>query len=169
MRTGSRGRLGGRKNGNQRLAHPEISRARRKGPVVECRALRGTYGVGGVSAECTHAAAQVDHRISANVKKRIGILQVLITCTKFGKFPIGGGFIVFEFAHFVARLGDGHSRQTTILEAASRPPGSLTPRWYHYWRQPRPHRRPNFRHRAGWERIQGDHRRWVFICRRCGR
>lgn len=36
---------------------------------------------------------------------------------------IGGGFISFEFAHFVARLGDGPSRQTTILEAASRPLG----------------------------------------------
>jgi len=33
---------------------------------------------------------------------------------------IGGGFISFEFAHFVARLGGGSSRQTTILEAASR-------------------------------------------------
>ena len=36
---------------------------------------------------------------------------------------IGGGFISFEFAHFVARLGDSHSRQTTILEAAPRPLG----------------------------------------------
>lgn len=36
---------------------------------------------------------------------------------------IGGGFISFEFAHFVARLGDRHSRQTTILEAAPRPLG----------------------------------------------
>lgn len=36
---------------------------------------------------------------------------------------IGGGFISFEFAHFVARLGDNHSRQTTILEAAPRPLG----------------------------------------------
>jgi glutathione reductase (NADPH) len=36
---------------------------------------------------------------------------------------IGGGFISFEFAHFVARFGDSHSRQTTILEAASRPLG----------------------------------------------
>ena len=36
---------------------------------------------------------------------------------------IGGGFISFEFAHFVARLGDSHSRQTTILEATSRPLG----------------------------------------------
>ncbi|MBT8371600.1 MAG: NAD(P)/FAD-dependent oxidoreductase [Deltaproteobacteria bacterium] len=33
---------------------------------------------------------------------------------------IGGGFISFEFAHFVARLGDSASRQTTILEAAPR-------------------------------------------------
>ncbi|BBO72457.1 pyridine nucleotide-disulfide oxidoreductase [Desulfosarcina alkanivorans] len=38
-----------------------------------------------------------------------------------GRFVfIGGGFISFEFAHFVARLGDGPSRQTTILEAAPR-------------------------------------------------
>lgn len=36
---------------------------------------------------------------------------------------IGGGFIAFEFAHFVARLGSGDSRETTILEAASRPLG----------------------------------------------
>jgi len=36
---------------------------------------------------------------------------------------IGGGFISFEFAHFVARLGDMSSRQTTILEAAPRPLG----------------------------------------------
>lgn len=36
---------------------------------------------------------------------------------------IGGGFIAFEFAHFVARLGTGDSRETTILEAASRPLG----------------------------------------------
>ncbi len=36
---------------------------------------------------------------------------------------IGGGFISFEFAHFVVRLGDNHSRQTTILEAAPRPLG----------------------------------------------
>lgn len=36
---------------------------------------------------------------------------------------IGGGFIAFEFAHFVARLGTGDSRETTILEAAARPLG----------------------------------------------
>ncbi len=36
---------------------------------------------------------------------------------------IGGGFISFEFAHFVARLGGGASRQTTILEVAPRPLG----------------------------------------------
>lgn len=36
---------------------------------------------------------------------------------------IGGGFIAFEFAHFVTRLGDGDSRETTILEAAPRPLG----------------------------------------------
>lgn len=36
---------------------------------------------------------------------------------------VGGGFISFEFAHFVARLGNSPSRQTTILEAASRPLG----------------------------------------------
>jgi len=36
---------------------------------------------------------------------------------------IGGGFITFEFAHFVARLGTGESGGTTILEAASRPLG----------------------------------------------
>ena len=36
---------------------------------------------------------------------------------------IGGGFISFEFAHFVTRLGDGDSRQTTIIEAAPRPLG----------------------------------------------
>jgi glutathione reductase (NADPH) len=36
---------------------------------------------------------------------------------------IGGGFISFEFAHFVARLGDMPNRQTTILEASSRPLG----------------------------------------------
>lgn len=36
---------------------------------------------------------------------------------------IGGGFISFEFAHFVARLGDAQNRQTTILEAAPRPLG----------------------------------------------
>jgi glutathione reductase (NADPH) len=36
---------------------------------------------------------------------------------------IGGGFIAFEFAHFVARLGTGDSRQTVILEAAPRPLG----------------------------------------------
>lgn len=36
---------------------------------------------------------------------------------------IGGGFISFEFAHFVARLGDRSSRTTTILEAAPRPLG----------------------------------------------
>lgn len=41
-----------------------------------------------------------------------------------GRFVfIGGGFISFEFAHFVARLGGGPSRQTTILEAAPRPLG----------------------------------------------
>jgi glutathione reductase (NADPH) len=33
---------------------------------------------------------------------------------------IGGGFISFEFAHFVARLGDSPTRQTVILEAAPR-------------------------------------------------
>lgn len=38
---------------------------------------------------------------------------------------IGGGFIAFEFAHFVARLGTGDSRETTILEAAPRPLGSF--------------------------------------------
>jgi hypothetical protein len=57
MRPGSRGRLGGRKNGNQRHAYLEISRARREGPVVEYRALRGPDGVGGGFAECTQAAA----------------------------------------------------------------------------------------------------------------
>ena len=36
---------------------------------------------------------------------------------------IGGGFIAFEFAHFVARLGTGDSRETVILEAATRPLG----------------------------------------------
>jgi glutathione reductase (NADPH) len=36
---------------------------------------------------------------------------------------IGGGFISFEFAHFVARLGNSPARQTTILEAAPRPLG----------------------------------------------
>ena len=36
---------------------------------------------------------------------------------------IGGGFISFEFAHFVARLGDSPARQTVILEAAPRPLG----------------------------------------------
>jgi len=36
---------------------------------------------------------------------------------------IGGGFISFEFANFVARLGDGQKRRTEILEAASRPLG----------------------------------------------
>ncbi len=36
---------------------------------------------------------------------------------------IGGGFISFEFAHFVAHLGDSPGRQTFILEAASRPLG----------------------------------------------
>jgi glutathione reductase (NADPH) len=36
---------------------------------------------------------------------------------------IGGGFISFEFAHFVARLGDRSARQTVILEAAPRPLG----------------------------------------------
>lgn len=36
---------------------------------------------------------------------------------------IGGGFIAFEFAHFVARLGTGNSRKITILEAAPRPLG----------------------------------------------
>ncbi len=41
-----------------------------------------------------------------------------------GRFVfIGGGFISFEFAHFVARLGNKPSRQTTILEAAPRPLG----------------------------------------------
>jgi glutathione reductase (NADPH) len=41
-----------------------------------------------------------------------------------GRFVfIGGGFISFEFAHFVARLGNNPSRQTTILEAAARPLG----------------------------------------------
>ena len=36
---------------------------------------------------------------------------------------VGGGFISFEFAHFVARLGDSSDRQTFILEAAPRPLG----------------------------------------------
>ncbi len=36
---------------------------------------------------------------------------------------IGGGFISFEFAHFVARLGDKVNRKTTILEGAPRPLG----------------------------------------------
>ena len=36
---------------------------------------------------------------------------------------IGGGFIAFEFAHFVACLGTGDSRKTVILEAAPRPLG----------------------------------------------
>jgi len=36
---------------------------------------------------------------------------------------IGGGFISFEFAHFVARLGNSPARQTVILEAAPRPLG----------------------------------------------
>ncbi len=36
---------------------------------------------------------------------------------------IGGGFIAFEFAHFVARLGTGDARKTIILEAAPRPLG----------------------------------------------
>jgi len=34
---------------------------------------------------------------------------------------IGGGFIAFEFAHFVARLGTEDLREINILEAASRP------------------------------------------------
>ena len=38
---------------------------------------------------------------------------------------IGGGFIAFEFAHFVARLGTGDSRRTIILEAAPRPLGTF--------------------------------------------
>mgnify|MGYP001812671050 CR=1 FL=1 len=33
---------------------------------------------------------------------------------------IGGGFISFEFAHFVARLGNSANRETVILEAAPR-------------------------------------------------
>ena len=37
---------------------------------------------------------------------------------------IGGGFISFEFAHFVARLGNSANRKTVILEAA---PGPLGP------------------------------------------
>ncbi len=36
---------------------------------------------------------------------------------------IGGGFIAFEFAHFVNRLGTGDSRETVILEAAPQPLG----------------------------------------------
>jgi len=36
---------------------------------------------------------------------------------------IGGGFISFEFAHFVARLGNRSEKQTAILEAAPRPLG----------------------------------------------
>ncbi len=36
---------------------------------------------------------------------------------------IGGGFISFEFAHFVARLGDNLARKTVILEAAPNPLG----------------------------------------------
>ena len=36
---------------------------------------------------------------------------------------IGGGFISFEFAHFVARLNNAEDGQVTILEAASRPLG----------------------------------------------
>jgi glutathione reductase (NADPH) len=36
---------------------------------------------------------------------------------------IGGGFIAFEFAHFVVRLGAGDSQKTVILEAAPRPLG----------------------------------------------
>ena len=58
-------------------------------------------------------------------------IEHAITSDRFLELPslsdrfvfIGGGFIAFEFAHFVARLGDGPSRQTTILEAASRPLG----------------------------------------------
>lgn len=36
---------------------------------------------------------------------------------------VGGGFISFEFAHFVARLNTAENRQTTILEVAERPLG----------------------------------------------
>lgn len=36
---------------------------------------------------------------------------------------IGGGFISFEFAHFVARLNNADDSQVTILEIASRPLG----------------------------------------------
>ena len=36
---------------------------------------------------------------------------------------VGGGFISFEFAHFVARLNSAENRQTTILEVAERPLG----------------------------------------------
>jgi len=58
-------------------------------------------------------------------------IEHVITSDQFLELPslpdrfvfIGGGFISFEFAHFVARLGDSHSRQTTILEAAPRPLG----------------------------------------------
>jgi len=58
-------------------------------------------------------------------------IEHVITSDQFLELPslpdrfvfIGGGFISFEFAHFVARLGENHSRQTTILEAAPRPLG----------------------------------------------
>ncbi|MBT8439011.1 MAG: NAD(P)/FAD-dependent oxidoreductase [Gammaproteobacteria bacterium] len=36
---------------------------------------------------------------------------------------VGGGFISFEFAHFVARLNEAEQGQITILEVASRPLG----------------------------------------------
>lgn len=36
---------------------------------------------------------------------------------------VGGGFISFEFAHFVARLNTAEAKQTTILEVAPRPLG----------------------------------------------
>ncbi|MGB5987742.1 MAG: NAD(P)/FAD-dependent oxidoreductase [Desulfobacterales bacterium] len=58
-------------------------------------------------------------------------IENLITSNQFLELPslprrfvfIGGGFIAFEFAHFVARLGAGDSRKTTILEVAPRPLG----------------------------------------------
>ncbi len=60
-------------------------------------------------------------------------IQNAITSDQFLELPslprrfvfIGGGFIAFEFAHFLARLGAGDSQKTVILEAALRPLGSF--------------------------------------------
>jgi len=58
----------------------------------------------------------IDHAITSDQFLELGSLPDRFVF-------IGGGFISFEFAHFVARLGVGQHRKITILEAAPRPLG----------------------------------------------